>query len=315
MVSGQPFTFEEFEEILNRSLFVEERKALIERLIKHPERFTGLFRPSTPEEKILQNIIQSKEIKFGDAFEKIIDQILRKSGYTPLEKELGGELKCDHLFESPDGQRILLIEQKMRNDHDSTKRVGQFSNFEKKIRYVLNKIININHSYLYAIMYFVDPKQRKNMKYYQEQSKQLTTYFTSIKNINIKIEILYGNELFEFLSGVSSICISWDTLISWLQQWKSQLSRGQLIQVNWETEDILSEMKALARENPAIFSKLTEQRILWEEGVIRALFPTGSGLEAICEELNSIQNPRSRKVAEQLRKSIEKYYSSSEESG
>jgi hypothetical protein len=310
VVNGQAFTFEDFEAILNRFLFVEERKALIERLIRHPERFTGLFRPSTPAEKILQNIIQSREIKFGDAFEEIIDQILNRSGYKPLQKRLGSKLECDHLFESPDGRCILLIEQKMRDDHDSTKREGQFNNFEKKIRYLLNKLIDGKH--LHAIMYFVDPDQKKNKNYYRGRSDQFMAQIKQGKNISILI--LYGEELFNFIhENISSICINWDTLISWLQQWKKRLSSGQVTQVNWETEDIISEMKALAQKRPALFSKLASQTVLWEEGVIQALFPTGSGLEAVYKELErNSRNSQSRKAAEQLRESIRKYYSNLE---
>jgi hypothetical protein len=336
MVNRQNFTFEDFEQILNSFLFVEERKALIERLIRYPERFTGLFRPSTPSEKILQNIIQSREIKFGDAFEKIIDQILNKSGYTPLQKRLGSKLKCDHLFESPDGRCRLLIEQKMRDDHDSTKREGQFNNFVEKIRYVSSELKDGQR--LYAIMYFVDPDQKKNENYYRDRSKQFMEQIKQEENISILI--LYGEELFNFIhENISSICINWDTLISWLQQWKKRLSSRQVTQVNWETEDIISEMKELAQKRPELFSKLASQKILWKEGVIQALFPTGSGLEAVCEELErnsrnyrkrNSRNSRSRKAtvgrkaakqlresikaAEQLRESIRKYYGNSEES-
>jgi hypothetical protein len=98
-------------------------------------------------------------------------------------------------------------------------------------------------------------------------------------------------------------------------------------------------MKELAQKRPELFSKLASQKILWKEGVIQALFPTGSGLEAVCEELErnsrnsrkrNSRNSRSRKAtvgrkaekqlresikaAKQLRESIRKYYGNSEES-
>jgi hypothetical protein len=90
-------------------------------------------------------------------------------------------------------------------------------------------------------------------------------------------------------------------------------------------------MKELAQKRPELFSKLASQKILWKEGVIQALFPTGSGLEAVCEELKrNSRNSRSRKAtvgrkaekqlresikaAKQLRESIRKYYGNSEES-
>jgi hypothetical protein len=90
---------------------------------------------------------------------------IRESGYTPLSKTLKSEgsrkLACDLLFESPDGFSVLLVEQKMRDDHDSSKREGQFANFKLKIEAVRERYEDSN---LHAVMYFVDPNQKKKPK-------------------------------------------------------------------------------------------------------------------------------------------------------
>jgi hypothetical protein len=159
------FTYGEFTQILDKHLQEEQIERVLEALAESPQRFTGIFRASTPREKLIQYVIQSREIKFGDAFEEVISEILSRSGYSALPKTLEaegeGKLACDLLFESPDRLSILLVEQKMRDDHDSTKRNGQFQNFERKVKAVCNQYSGFK---LHAIMYFVDPKQAKKQK-------------------------------------------------------------------------------------------------------------------------------------------------------
>lgn len=49
--------YEQFVEILNHHLFRSERKKLLQNLVKPPERFIGLFRPSKPKGKLLQHLL------------------------------------------------------------------------------------------------------------------------------------------------------------------------------------------------------------------------------------------------------------------
>ncbi|VEU77042.1 hypothetical protein [Mycoplasmopsis columbina] len=44
---------------------------LIEKIIYEPHRYVSNFRLSNPKEKIIQNLSQSREIKFGDFIEEI----------------------------------------------------------------------------------------------------------------------------------------------------------------------------------------------------------------------------------------------------
>lgn len=67
--------YEKFCEILNKHIFEEEKKELLKKIAERPERFIGLFRPTKPGAKILQHILQSHEIRFGDAFEEIIEEL------------------------------------------------------------------------------------------------------------------------------------------------------------------------------------------------------------------------------------------------
>ena len=59
--------YEEFCKILNQHIFEGEKKELLRRIAGNPERFIGLFRPTKPGAKILQHLLQSHEIRMGDA--------------------------------------------------------------------------------------------------------------------------------------------------------------------------------------------------------------------------------------------------------
>jgi len=122
-----------FQNILNKQIFESSKRDLIEKIAKYPERYIGLFRPTKPKAKILQNLLQSNEIRFGDALEIIFDKYFEELGFKILPKKLETEneyLNLDQLF--MDEKYIYFIEQKIRDDHDSTKKRGQLSNFEKK---------------------------------------------------------------------------------------------------------------------------------------------------------------------------------------
>jgi len=68
-------------EVLNRHVFSQEKAALLQSIAKYPDRFVGVFRSTTPRLKLLQNLLQSREIRFGDALEEIIYWINSCNGF------------------------------------------------------------------------------------------------------------------------------------------------------------------------------------------------------------------------------------------
>ncbi|GAA7762346.1 hypothetical protein JP0169_14870 [Helicobacter pylori] len=50
-------------------------------MLKNPERYLGIFRPTKPKTKLLQNLLTSHEIKFGDAFEYLIEEYLKEHNF------------------------------------------------------------------------------------------------------------------------------------------------------------------------------------------------------------------------------------------
>ncbi|MBQ7168509.1 MAG: hypothetical protein IJR63_01235 [Synergistaceae bacterium] len=135
-------------------------------VIKNPRRYTGIFRVSNARTKLIQNVTQSREIKFGDFMEDIVTWYIADMGCENLDKRITPDLEADQLF--ADGNTVYLIEQKIRDDHDSTKKRGQYDNFRRK--YAALRELYPGHD-VTAVMWFIDDSLRKNRKYYAERAE------------------------------------------------------------------------------------------------------------------------------------------------
>ncbi len=56
--------YEKFKNILDREIFEESKSDFVKKIAQYPERYIRLFRPTKAKAKILQNLLQSHEIKF-----------------------------------------------------------------------------------------------------------------------------------------------------------------------------------------------------------------------------------------------------------
>src|SRR5574344_1661892 len=71
---------EHFLKRFNSKIFENSKIELLSQITDYTERYIGIFRPTKPKMKIIQNITQSHEIRFGDAMEIIIAEYFEKSG-------------------------------------------------------------------------------------------------------------------------------------------------------------------------------------------------------------------------------------------
>lgn len=185
-------TYEEFKEIANKhfGLEVDFYVQLLKRIIDNPNRYCGIFRLTSAKEKIIQNVSQSNEIRFGDFLEEVTTKYIEKLGYSNLDKRCKNEkLHCDQLF--TDGKSIYLVEQKVRDDHDSTKKRGQLKNFNDKIDAVIKRYPN---KQIVAIMWFIDDALTKNKRYYEKEVDDLN------KN-NVNALLVYNGSFFMKLNN------------------------------------------------------------------------------------------------------------------
>lgn len=285
--------YHDFALILNKAIFDRDKIDLLEKVADRPNRFVGLFRPTKPGTKLVQSLLQSREIRFGDAMEKVIEEILHDFGYHILGKHIlgtdGKSLKLDQYF--TDNINYYLVEQKIRDDHDSSKREGQMRNFEKKIEALHKK----HGSSLIGSMYFIDPDLTKNMNYYKSE-------IVRIKDIyNINIELFYGSALFNYLGQLPK----WDELLLWLTEWKSTLS--ELPEINFDSDPVqtFEDIKELSLGH---WKKIIQNEKLWSEGIIRSIFRDGSTLLLMLNYFRGIQTGPHRTLFPLLQEKMSIYY-------
>lgn len=264
-------SYEEFKRKLDEKIKSDEDfyYELLVTVIKYPNRYTGIFRLSNAKTKLIQNVTQSREIKLGDFMEEIITDYIALIGNSNLDKNIGCDengdaLSADQVFK--DGDKVYLIEQKIRDDHDSTKKRGQYENFQKK--YSLLKRLN-SYARISATMWFIDDSMKKNKQYYISKADE-----EALQGVDIKI--LYGRELF---TKVLNRPDAWDEICSYLKRNKQERSKEILNIPDFDTsEEIHKAIVKLRKEEPKLYEKLISDKPEYVQ-LRSELFPTGYNLE------------------------------------
>lgn len=247
-----------FCKILNDVIFGKSKADLLEKVADKPQRYIGIFRPTKPKAKILQNLLQSHEIRFGDVMEIIVKKYLTENGYVLLPNKLkqanGEDLHYDLLFEK--NGDIYFAEQKVRDDHDSTKKRGQIKNFEKKLNLIQQHHPN---AVVKGFMFFIDKEAIKNKKYYAAELNKMSIAY------GVDLNIFYGEPFFAHLGMASS----WDELVSHLKYWKTGVKDLPEINFDLDADESFEQIKVLAN---GVFRKLIDNDEIWEE-IVLTLFP------------------------------------------
>jgi hypothetical protein len=94
--------YNQFKQIFNETIIEKSKADLLKKIVKDISKDYGIFSPVIPKAKILQNLLQSHEIRFGDAFEHVIEKYLELKGCEILQKkytlENGDVLNIDQCF-------------------------------------------------------------------------------------------------------------------------------------------------------------------------------------------------------------------------
>ena len=257
--------YEEFAQELSDKIKSDDEfyYELLTTVIKNPRRYTGIFRVSNAKTKLVQNVTQSREIKFGDFMEDVITSYIAEMGYENLDKRISDSLKADQLFTN--GRSVCLIEQKIRDDHDSTKKRGQYDNFQRKYTAIREKYPN--HEII-AVMWFIDDALKKNNKYYIERAETETL-------TRVKIYVLYDGDLFVKIFARPDV---WDEVCKHLRRNKSERTDEILNIPDFDTSpEIRRALHRLKAENKNLYAKLLSSKPEYVQ--LRAeLFPTGENL-------------------------------------
>ncbi|WP_461255894.1 HpyAIV family type II restriction enzyme [Treponema sp. R80B11-R83G3] len=254
-----------FQSILNKQIFESSKRDLLEKITNYPERYIGLFRPTKPKAKILQNLLQSNEIRFGDALEIIFEKYFEQLGFTILPKKIEMEkeyLDLDQLFK--DNNYIYFVEQKVRDDHDSTKKRGQLGNFEKKISALIKKY---DETKLKCFTYFIDPSLTKNKKYYTAEIAKINSDY------NVSVKLCYGKEFWDEIVHPEI----WDELLKHLEKWKREIPDMPSINFDDDDKSTFEEIRCI---EVSVFRKLFNNRDICKE-ILPILFPENKSLELL----------------------------------
>lgn len=264
--------YDEFKQKLQGRVFGDDLNyEVLRTVLLNPKRYIGLFRITNAKTKLIQNLTQSCEIKFGDFLEEIFTQYITEMGYQNLSKNIGFDeennpLSADQVFKKDN--QIYLIEQKVRDDHDSTKKRGQYLNFIKKIRALKRKYPNQK---IIAGMWFTDSGLTKNKKYYQENIATNTDDF-------LILHLWYGQEIFaKFFNRIDI----WEEWIAHLKQNKSERSKDILSVPDFDNSDeIRLALQKLKANEPKLIKKLLSNNNDFVE-LRKELFPTGKNLQGL----------------------------------
>lgn len=279
--------YNSFKKILNEQIFENSKADLVEKVAMNPDRYVGLFRPTKPKAKILQNLLQSNEIKMGDALEILFEEYFKLLNFKILEKKID-DLSLDQLFTN--GKIIFFVEQKIRDDHDSTKKRGQIENFERKIEVLLNKL-KIPENSLRAFMYFVDDSLVKNKNYYLEELSKIH------RDYNVSCTICYGKDFWDSINH-SDI---WEEVLIYLERWKKEIPDMPSINLDENPEKSFEEICNL---KPIIFRNLFSDERICEE-ILPIIFSENKTLTLLKNEF--LERGKSQTIYKSLAEKIDTY--------
>jgi hypothetical protein len=262
--------YSEFTKTLNKRIKLGKEffLNLMNKVIDDPTRYVGLFRLSNTKTKIIQNVTQSNEIKFGDFMEEIVTEYIKLQGYTPHEKWLGADqngdiLNSDQLFSYEND--LYLVEQKIRDDHDSTKKRGQFLNFIKKINLLRTQYPG---KHIIGIMWFIDDSKKKNINYYR-------TEMSKFSKEDIELRLFYGADFFNSLHNGDK---AWEELVNHLKTYRNNQGSEVLNIPDFDTSDEVYE--ALLEISSLRWRKLISNSDLYI-ALREELFPTGFNINRV----------------------------------
>ncbi|WP_300450532.1 HpyAIV family type II restriction enzyme [uncultured Helicobacter sp.] len=245
-------TYEHFANKLNNRIFGKDlHYEILLTVLNNPKRYTGIFRITNAKTKLIQNTTQSCEIKFGDFIEEILTEYIAIMGYEDLNKNIGidednNHLNADQAFKKDDN--IYLIEQKIRDDHDSTKKREQYSNLIKKIKCLKQ---NFPQQKIKACMWFSDESLKKSKKFYNEQIDNNTDDM-------VELYIFYGRELFKIFFERTDI---WDEIVRYLKKHKQERSKEILNVPDFDTSsEIKTALLQIKHNNLTLIKNLLSSR-------------------------------------------------------
>lgn len=205
-------------EFLNKKLF-PKRKALSN---KHGWAFPM-------EDRIHSLMLQQEQIAFGTETEKVLSEVFSSIPYVKVlnshvtfqKYDRKKSAIIDHVLEL--GNVILVLEQKLKDNHDSTKNTGQFDDLIEKMNAV--KRAHPDKTVI-PVMYFLTDTQKG-------AKKKFTTLLSQYGG-----RVCYGKELFDvFFTDIADEL--WETLDTAI----NELQRKEPTVLDYDRLDVINDVR------------------------------------------------------------------------
>jgi hypothetical protein len=188
----------------------------------------------------------------------------------------------DELFIHED--KIFLIEVKVKDDHDSTKKVGQFINFVNKYK-AIKEIYGDNYK-IVPVMWFLDDFFKKNYKYYLKSINEMNNEY------NCNASLCYGVQIFQIYN-----CLNiniWNEIIEYLTKYRLGLRTKSYSNFDKLTKNEFNNIKDIQYN---IFYKfLTNKNVIDE--ILPILSPKGIFIKKLFEFFKTHENKKYNKLCE-----------------
>lgn len=183
---------------------------IIEKMILKPELLTGFKKINTFSLRLYASFGQANNIKYGNILEAYFQKYLEQLGWELLPRDY--ELtQQERVFYNNDSNRVnidiiarfndklIFIEQKILDNHDSTKKIGQLRNFQEKATVVSR---NYSGYSIYGFEWFIDDSQRKNGANW---AKHNSSFIQLNQQYIDRLYVMYGQELEKKLTDITGV--------------------------------------------------------------------------------------------------------------
>ena len=188
-----------YKEIFDNHVVIDNVTEFVHSLIDSNDKAKRLmsgFKIISLEARIASKYLTSTNIKFGDAVEDIFKEYLKDKGVTFLPRDFVKDKDCDQIFTY--NGIIYLIEQKIRDDHDSSKKEGQIENY-----FIKKEAIAKQASDYYTCCWFIDPDFQKNKNYYMSVLNEDELYYGEKIIVFLREKVFHDNRCDNFFEELS----------------------------------------------------------------------------------------------------------------
>lgn len=182
--------YSKYKEIFDQYFVLSDVTSFVKGLVKDNTSFKRLTTPFNIKpfiDRLQSHYLISINIKFGDALEAIVKQYLIEKGVSFLDRNFVPQHDCDQIFQF--NNKIFLIEQKIRDDHDSSKKRGQVNNYLTK-----KQVIKEKSQECICCSWFIDPDFTKNKNYYLTEIPSDELYYGKEIEYFFKEKVFHDNK-------------------------------------------------------------------------------------------------------------------------